>query len=57
MSNYMADVAINVFPAGNGMVKGAMGCMVAGSFSASLRLTNDHEVHVFNMAGTENTWV
>ena len=57
MSNYMDDVAINVFPVGNGMVKGAMGCMVVGSFSASLQLTNDHEVHVSNMAGTVNTWV
>ena len=53
----MADVATNAFPVGNVTVKGILGCTVAGSFSARLRLTNGHMAPVSNMADTENPWV
>ena len=32
MSNYLADVATNIFLVGNVTVKGVVICMVAGSF-------------------------
>ena len=54
MSNCIANVATNVFPIGNIMVKGIMDCMVAGSFPASLQLTNDRVAPVSNIAGTVN---
>ena len=57
MSIFFIYMATNVFPIGNIMVKGIMVCMVAGSFSASLQLTNNRVVPVFNMAGTVNLWV
>ena len=53
----MANVAINVFPVGNVTVIGVMGCTVASSFSASLRLTNDHMAPVSNVANTANPWI
>ena len=57
MFNYISNVATNVFPIGNILVKGIVGCTVAGSFSASFRLTNDHIVLVSNIADTANLWV
>ena len=45
------------FPVGNITVKGIVVCMVAGSFAASLQLTNDHVVPVSNIASTANLWV
>ena len=53
----MANVATSVFPVGNVMAKGIMGCVVADSFTASLKLTNHHMEPVSNIAGTENPWV
>ena len=57
MSNCIADMALNVFPVGNIVVKGGMVCMVASSFTASLQLTNDHVLPVSNIASTVNPWV
>ena len=57
MSNYLADVATNVFPGGYIMVKGIMSCTVVGSFSASLQLTNNHVAPVCNKARKANLWV
>ena len=57
MFNYLAGVATNVFPVGNIMVKGIMGCTVDSSFCASLWLTNDHVASVSTIAGTSNPWV
>ena len=49
MSSCIAAVATNVFHIGNVMVKGIVVCSVAGSFAASLRLTNDCIVPVSNI--------
>ena len=57
MSNYIANMATNVFPVNNVILKGTMGCMVAGSFYASLQLTNDRVALVSSIAGTVTLWV
>ena len=57
MSYFIANVATNVFPVGNVIVKGIVVCTVAGSFAASLQLTNDRIAPVSNISGTENLWV
>ena len=57
MSNSISNVATNVFPISNITVKGIIGYEVAGSFSASLQLTNNRMVPVSNIAGTANLWV
>ena len=54
MSNYIAIVATNVFPIGNATIKGIMVCMVAGSFSTNLWLTNDHVAPTSNIAEIVN---
>ena len=56
ISNCIADVVTNAFPIGNATVKGILVCMVAGSFAASLQLTNDRMVPVSSIVGTENPW-
>ena len=53
----IAIVATNVFPIGNVAVRGFMVYMVAGSFSASLLLTNDHVAPVSSIADIVNLWV
>ena len=53
----MTDVATNILPFGNIMVKGIMGCTVVGSFSASLQLTNGCVTPVSNIAATANPLV
>ena len=53
----MANAATNIFPVGNIAPKGIVVCMVAGSFAASLWLTNNRVVPVSNMAGIANLWV
>ena len=53
----IADVATMFSLVGNVMVKGVVVCMVAGSFTASLQLTNDRVAPVSNIAGTANLWV
>ena len=50
-------MAIIVFPIGNVTVRGVVVCMVAGSFAAILKLTNDCMVLVANIADTANPWV
>ena len=57
MSNCIAKLANSVFPSGNITVKGFVVYMVAGSFAASLQLTNDGMVPVSNIAGAANPWV
>ena len=57
MSNCIANVATNAFPVGNIMVNGIMGCMVADSLSASLKLMNYCVAPVSNISGTANPWV
>ena len=47
----------NFFPIGNVTVKGIVVCMVAGSFVASLWLTNNHVELVSNITCTANLWV
>ena len=54
--SYVANMATSVFSIGNVIVIGIMVYMVAGIFSASLWLTNDHMAPVSNMAGTANPW-
>ena len=50
----MTNVATSVFPVGNVIIKDVGGCTVAGSFSASLQLTNNHVAPVFNTTDTAN---
>ena len=50
-------MATNVFLVGNITFKGIVVFTVAGSFAASLQLTNDHMAPVSNIAGTVNPWV
>ena len=57
MSNYIAKVATNVFPIGNDTVRAFVVCKLAGTFSASLLLTNDHMVPVYNIVDTANPWI
>ena len=57
MLNCVANVATNIFPVGNIIVKSIVVYMVAGSFAASLQLTNDHMAPVSNIARTANLWV
>ena len=57
MFNYIADVATNVFPTGNIKVGVVIVYMLAGSFSASLLLTNECLVPISNMADNANLWV
>ena len=51
----MANVATNIFPVGNITV--IVVYMVAGSYPASLLLTNDHVAPVSNIVGTANLWL
>ena len=57
MSNYLAYVATNVFPVSIVIVKGVVGCTVAGSLSASLQLINNCVMLVSNMTDAANPWV
>ena len=57
MSNYIDAVITDVFPVGNVIVKGIVVCIVAGSFAASLWLTNDRIAPISNIASTANPWV
>ena len=57
MFNCMANMATNVFPIGNIIIKGIVICMVAGSFTASLQFTNNCVAPVFNKVGTANSWI
>ena len=50
-------MAIIVFPIGNVTVSGIMVYIIAGSFAASLQLTNAHIAPVSSIAGTANPWV
>ena len=50
-------MATIVFPVGNITIRGIVVYMVAGSFAASLQLTNDHVAPVSKISGTANPWV
>ena len=54
MSKFITILASNVFPIGNVMVRGFMVYIVAGSFFASLQLTNNYMAPVSSIADTEN---
>ena len=59
MSNFVADVATNVFPVSNIIVKGVVVCMVANRFAANLQLKIDLVAPVSNIAGIMNprVWI
>ena len=57
MSNCIVNIATNVFPICNVMVKGIVVCMIAGIFTASIQLTNNCMAPISNIASTVNSWV
>ena len=57
MSSCIADVATIVFSIGNVTVRSIVVCTVAGSFAASLQLTNNCMAPVSNIAAIVNPWV
>ena len=54
ISNYIAWVVTNVLLISNTIVTGNISCMVTGSFSASLKLTNNCVASVSNIADMVN---
>ena len=57
ISNYIAQIATNILPTGNVIVRGVVYFIVAGSFSASFQLTNNHIAPMFKIPDSANSWV
>ena len=57
ISNYISEVATNVFPIGKITVRGIMVCTIAGRFFASLQLTNNCVEPVSSIADITNPWI